>query len=295
MLQLLEISTNQNLHSVAWHFIACYASDFSEAAAAWERSISAARHAREAPAIDPGFCLVTDCDFILGNPLWAYATGLIERGEFARAMPLLLESREIFQRRESRYEMADSTGTLGMLAFMQGDLAGAHRYLREGVTIANDFNYQEMVGLWQPLLGLVILYEGNVLEAHQLLEASLRLCLELKDKHFLARIYTYLAELTLWEGKLDEAEDWLRQSLAYQADLRRITIYPVMQLWVAARLATAQQQYERAAALFGLADRMHSQIHDAIAGPMCDLAEAALATAQAELEPTLFAEGFTAG
>jgi predicted ATPase/transcriptional regulator with XRE-family HTH domain len=295
MLQLLESSSNQNLHSAAWHFVACYTPNFSEAATAWEKSITAARNARELPAIDPGFGLITDLDFILGTPLWAYATSLIERGAFASALPLLQESQALFQRRESRYEMADSIGTMGLLAFMQGNLAQARVQLQEAVTIAATFDYQEMVALWQPLLGLVILYEGDAVEARHLLDISLRLCLELKDKWFLVRIYTYLSEIALSEGKIEQSAQMLSTSLTYELEARRVTVYELARLWVAARLAAAQQQYTRAATLFGLAEQAHSQIHYAIAGPMRSMAEAALATVQAALEPTLFAAAFAAG
>ena len=66
-------------------------------------------------------------------------------------------------------------------------------------------------------------------------------------------------------------------------------------LFVAARLATAQQQYLRAATLFGLANQMHSQIHYAVGGPMCALADAALAMVCSALDPAVFAETFAAG
>ena len=87
--------------------------------------------------------------------------------------------------------MADSLGTSGRLALLQGDLAKAHALLHEAVTLARAFNYQEMLGNWQPLLGLVTLYGGDVPEARRLLEDSLRLCLDLKDRCFLARVCTY--------------------------------------------------------------------------------------------------------
>jgi len=64
---------------------------------------------------------------------------------------------------------------------------------------------------------------------------------------------------------------------------------------ISARLKTAQQQYERAVRLFGLAERMHSQIHDVIAGPLRALADAALATVRAALDPAVFAEAFATG
>ena len=295
LLHMLTLCPDQHLHSAAWHFIAAYATDFAERAAAWERSIACARAARNAPTLGPEFCLLADCDFILGTPLWAYATIQIEQGLFAQALPLLLESREIFQRRESRYELADSAGTLGLLALLQGDLAQAHTYLDEAVTTATAFNYQEMIGLWQPVLGIVTLYRGDLTAARRLLTASLRLAAELKDTNFQARICAYLAETELSEGLLDEADQWLRQSLAYPTAQRRHDVHEVARLWVAARLATAQQQYPRAATFFGLAEAIHCQINYAIGGPMRALADAALATVQAALEPAAFAEAFAAG
>ena len=72
-------------------------------------------------------------------------------------------------------------------------------------------------------------------------------------------------------------------------------MYEVMRLFIAARLATAQQQYRRAATLFGLAEQTHSQIHHVIAGPMRSLADAALATVRMALEPAIFAAAFTTG
>jgi hypothetical protein len=72
-----------------------------------------------------------------------------------------------------------------------------------------------------------------------------------------------------------------------------LTINDVTRLFVAARLATAQQQYVCAATLFGLAGQMHSQVHYAIAGPMRALADAALATAREALEPAVFTEAYS--
>ena len=128
-----------------------------------------------------------------------------------------------------------------------------------------------------------------------MLSESLHLCLELKDKFYLARVCAYLAEVDLWEGKLEEAEHWLARSLAYHADPHRLTVDQVQRLFVAARLATAQQRYPRAATLFGLADQMHSAIHNVIAGPMRDLADDALATVRAALDPAVFAAAFDTG
>jgi hypothetical protein len=82
--------------------------------------------------------------------------------------------------------------------------------------------------------------------------------------------------------------------MGYQVKLRWLSTEVVDCLWVAARLATAQQQFVRAATLFGLAEQVRLRIHYAVDGrrPQVD---AALATVQTTLEPAAFAEAFTAG
>jgi predicted ATPase len=294
MLQLLEICTNQYLHCAAWYFIAWFASDFSAAAAAFERSITAARRARE-EVIDPGFCLLADCDFILGNALWAYALTMIEQGKFAQALPLLMESRSIFQRRQSGYEVADSIGALGRLAFLQGDLVQAHTHLQEAVSIATAFNYRDMMGFLQPLLAITTLYSGDLSEAQRLLLESLSLCLELKDKVYLARVSLFQADLALWQGEVGEAEQRLRTSLHYHNDPQKIAIDKVELLLTAARIATAQQRYQHSALFFGHVNQISNRLGYVYAGPMRSLADTALATVQVALEPAAFAEAFAAG
>lgn len=295
MLQLSKLCPILHLQAAAWYWVACYATDFAEAAVAYERSIITARRACEGPPLGPEFCLVADGGFLLGNHLWAYALALIERGEFAQALPLLKESQAIFRQRESRYEMADSLGTLGFLAFLQGDLAQAQAQLYEAVTLAAAYNYQEMVGLWQPLWGLVTLHRGDAQEAKRVLDESLRLCLQLKDRNFLARICTYQAEVALQGGELAQAAAWLQESQAYAAATGSGNAYEILRIWVAARLATAQRDFARAAALFGLADAAHSRIHYAIEGTPRIRAGAALTAVQAALEPATFAEAFVTG
>jgi ATP/maltotriose-dependent transcriptional regulator MalT len=254
-----------------------------------------ARAPGEAPGLGAEFCLFTDRTFGLASPLEKYAVYLIDQGEVARAAPVAMESLALFRMRGIPNGIGDCLGSLGRIALLQGDLAGAHRLFQEVMTIAISFNLRPTQSEWQPLLGLVMLYRGDVPEARRLLSESLRLCLELKNKFFLARVYTYLAELALWEGEIEQAEHWLAQSLEHLVEPHRVTIFQVMRLLVAARLAMAQQQYERAATLFGLADQMHRQLHYAIAGPMRTLADAALASVRAALDPAVFAEAFTAG
>ena len=292
---LLEVCPYETLHAAFWSFEAAHSADLADSSAALERAMACARAAREAPGLGPEFCLFTDRDFMLGHILGAYAARLIEHGEYARAAPLLMESAQIYQARGSRWEMADCLGKVGRLALLQGDLKKARVLLHEALTLARTFNYQWEVGDLQPFLGIVTLYEGDAPEARRLLEDSLRLCLDLNDRAYLARVSAYLAETALSEGDLNEAEQWLARRLAYDADARRNDITQVEFLLVAARLATAQAAYLRAAALFGLAEVVRSQMRYEPAGPVRRLADTALATVRASLDPARFAEAFTAG
>jgi tetratricopeptide (TPR) repeat protein len=227
LMELLPVCPDKLQHASVWHFTAYYADDLPQAASAWELSIVLARAASEPSGLGRKFGVVTDRDFVLGNSIWAYARCLIEHGEFARALPLLKESLEIFQRRGSGYEIVDSLGTLGRLALLQGDLAQAHKLLNEAVTIAADFNYQQRLGDLQSLLGLVILYGGDMTEARRLLSESLNRCLAQKHTVPLARVCSFLAETALCEGEIDETEQWLRQSLAYHANPQQVRIEQV--------------------------------------------------------------------
>ncbi|MFN8491768.1 MAG: helix-turn-helix domain-containing protein [Caldilineaceae bacterium] len=295
VMALLADCPYQLVHATAWHFFAVLAPDFAQAAAAWERALVFGRAAGAAPGLGPEFGVLAEPVFVLGNVLWAYATALIEQGKFVRATALTLESRDLFQTRGNRYEVVDSLGNLGRLALLQGDLTQAFVHLEEAVNIATTFNYQEGLGLLQPLFAIVTLYLGNAPEARRLLHECLHLCTELKDKFFLARVTICLAETALGEGKLDESREWLAQSLGYQPQFQRATLYEIERLWVAARLATAQQRCQQAATLFGLADQIHSQVHYAVAGPMRELADAALAAVRTRLGQEEFDRTFASG
>lgn len=297
MMQLLESCSNQLLQAAAWGSLASALPSAAQAAAL-ERAIALGRTSTGADA-DLAFSAATDRDFLLSTHLMSYAVLQLNRGEVPQATALATEALLLNRQQENHYGNSSAIGNclavLGCIAFLQGDLSKAHRYFQEVITIAATFNYPTMRCEWQPLLGLITLYMGNAEEAQRLLREGISFCLEQQEKYFLARNYTYLAETALTTGSLAEAEQWLAQSVACHAAPRQITLDEVERLLIAARLATAQQQYERAATLFGLAEQAQSQIHHMIGGPMRALADAALTTTQTALEPAAFAEAFAAG
>jgi ATP/maltotriose-dependent transcriptional regulator MalT len=295
VMQLIETCTDNLLRAFAWSLIAGTISDVAQATAATERAIALARAASEAPGLGTEFGAIADRDFVLAAYLCGYATSLVEQGEIDRASPIAAESLELARARGDRWGIGDGLGMLGRLALLQGDLVEAQRLFHEAVSIAKSLNNPSMQCAWQPFLGLVTLYGGDAAEARQLLNESLHLALDLKNTFFLAQICTYLAETALWTGEVEQAAHWLAQSLVYQAAPRRITRDEIDLLLVAARLATAQGDYRRAAMLFGVSEQAHSHIHYVYAGPVHAQADAALKSVRAALSPALFAEAFSAG
>ncbi|MCE7986684.1 MAG: NACHT domain-containing protein [Caldilinea sp. CFX5] len=295
IMALTEGCAYKILQASTWCFVAWTTADHRQAAVHIEQGIALADAQEDGLAPGPEFGAIADRDFALATHLWGYAVFLFNHGEIGRSASIITQSLQRYRQRGNRTGIGECLGMLGRLALLQGDLTQAHNLFQEVVTIATSVNYTAMQCEWQSLLAITILYGGDTAEAQRLLNESLRRCLDQKNTILLAQICIHLAEVALWEGEIAPAEQWLAQSVAYHLDQQKVTIYEVERLWVAARLATAQQQSLRAATLFGLADQAHSQIHYAIAGPMRALADAALATVQTALEPAIFAEAFAAG
>jgi tetratricopeptide (TPR) repeat protein len=279
----------------AWLQIGFRSGGVEGGGAAWERAIACARAAREEAATGPEFGVVSDRDFVLATPLWAYADMLVEHGAFERAANLLAESVAVFRTRGNGFNMADNLGAEGRLALLQGDVERASTLLRESVTLGEALNYRWALGAYQSSLGLATLYRGQVPQARRLLADSLRICRDLNSEFFLTRVCAYLAEVALWEGDAETAERWLAQSLAYPTDRPLGMMDQIERVLVAARLAAAQGAYLRAASLFGLAHELRRGIHYELAGPARQLADAALSSVRAALAPADFAEAFAAG
>jgi predicted ATPase/transcriptional regulator with XRE-family HTH domain len=283
IIELMAVCPSTQLQAVAWHFLA----------QSHEETARAFALAREMEELGPEFS--GDADFVLAGIQAGYAVSLFYQGEVAEATALALDSLHRFRRRGNQEFMAECLGILAELALLQGELTEAFAYIQEAITIGTAHNLRIVPAEWTWLLGRIMLYRGDATEARRLLEENLSLCLEIKNTFYLAQVCIGLAETSLWEEELEQAAGWLEQSLAYHPAPQRITAAELQQLWVAARLATAQGEHLRAATLFGLAEAVHRQIHHIYRGPMLPLVEAALATVRAALDPVVFADAFAAG
>ncbi|MEZ4866281.1 MAG: BTAD domain-containing putative transcriptional regulator [Caldilineaceae bacterium] len=294
--QLEQTSLEPLLRAAAWFYLANATPDPHEAGRGFDLCLTLLDQAATLPGPGTEFCFFADRTSLLAMTYFRYALRLIdETGAYDHAEKLANKSLRLFEGMGNHDMIAYPLGALGHLALLRGDLARAHRLLQEAVLVASAVGNRMSLGDWQPKLGIVTFYLGDAPTARQILHDSLRLWLDLKNNVFLARIYGYLAEIALTEGAREEAAHAVAQSMVYQARLRWLSTEVVDCLWVAARLAAAQQQYEQAATRFGLAEQVRRKVHyhgNAVMRPAVD---AALAAVQAALESATFAEAFAAG
>ncbi|MCB0182720.1 MAG: hypothetical protein KDE31_00565, partial [Caldilineaceae bacterium] len=283
------------LRVAAWVWIARAAADFAQATVAWQKAIAFARVAQGPPEIGHEFGVISDQGFMLSAPTGTYATRLIEHGDFAQADALLREALSASEARGYLSGTGATLGTLGRLALLQGDLPQAHALLQKAVLTIKSSYHLSVLAKIQPLLALVVLYQNDTIEARRLLVESLAVWRIIGEKQYLAQLSIYLAETALWEGHLAEGEAWLAQALAYQVDPRRLGMALINCLLVAARLAVARQQFQKAATLFGAAEQVRADAQRTLVAPVRAQVDAGLATVQAALDPVTFAAAFAAG
>lgn len=299
LVALQEASANHCLRAIAWRCMGVATADYARAITLWEQCIRLLRQSSSAAegstVVVEGYCVYADRTYQLAFALFRYAIRLIDAGEYDAAEQISTESLTLFRRQQNRDFIVYPLGNLGRLALLRGDLTQARLLIQEAIATARTIG--NVMGLldWLPRLGVVTLYSGNVDLARQLLHESLQLSRTITSAMYLAWSYTYLAETALWQGEHDQAAQWLAQALTYHANPRWVRTELVDCLWVAARLATAQQQYQRAATLFGLVAQVGQRIRYAPVAPVRSLVNAALATVQAALEPAAFAEAFATG
>lgn len=295
LVQLLDESSHQSLRAVGYRLIAVSTSDFTQATTVWEKGLLLARAAATSPSKGDLFCVFADGIYQLAFALIRYAIRLIDVGDLAQAARLSREGLQLLQMQGNRDFIAFGYGNLGRLALLRGEIDQARHFLQEAVTIAATVGNRLALADWQPRLAIVMLYAGDAPAARRLLTESLSLCTGLRGDLVLGRVYTYLAEIALWEGDLHEAAQWLAQSVEHYAKPRWIRLELVECFWVAARLASAQQQFVRAVTLFGVAEQVGRQIQYVYAGPMRTQVDAVLATVHEALGADLFAKALAAG
>lgn len=293
--RLLQDCPYLQLHATAWSFRVWTTDDVEQAFAFQERGIELARASSHSPSLGAEYGAMADGEFVLAVHLWGYAASLTDQGRTHSAAAPANEALRIFEMRGIRTGVCESLGVLGSQALYHGAISQAHTYFREATAITNTLNYGTTQHDWQAALAVTHIYQGNFAEARRLLALSFRRFSEQKNTVVLAQIYTDLADVALWEGEVAEAEDSMAQCLTLQGTARRFTVPLLVQVLLAGRLATAQEDYRRAAMIFGFGNQAQRRMGIEYPGPLRAPADAALVVLRSTLDPQEFVDAFAEG
>jgi predicted ATPase/DNA-binding SARP family transcriptional activator len=282
------------LRAHAFFVISSSRRDATQSATLNAQAIHLLRQAASAEPLPAEFCLYSEPASFLAYLLSRQGRMLCNGGEYTQATTYFLESLAIFRAINNRSLIFYPLGNLGYLALKQGDLAQAQPLLREAAELVQTVGDTLGIFQWQPLLALLKLYQGDWAEAWRLLHVCL-VDTDLRHTHLPRKAQAVAALLKLAQGEFEEAAAFLQVSMSNYYHHRQIRPELVDGLFTAARLAAAQQQWVRAATLFGLAEHLRVEIRHNLDAPLYPWVEAALATVRGALEPEVFVEAFAVG
>ena len=179
-------------------------------------------------------------------------------GRYGEAQKYLEESLAIARRIDDKRRVAVALQPLGMAHLGQGNLATARRYLEEAMASAETLGEPYEIAAALNALGQLCRVESNLHEAGRLYEKFLALARELQDHEFIAAGLLNLAMLAIGSGAAERSRQLLLEALAIAEEIGSKAAGQSV-LEVAAGLASARQEAERAARLYGAAEAQAAQ------------------------------------
>jgi len=219
-----------------------------------------------------------------------------EQGDSATAWVRLTESLAIYRELGYASSIAENLNMLAEVAILDEDGARAEALLAESRAIEQrEHADPHQIGTTLLYLGHAAQLRGAYDRAAQLHHESLECFQAFGDQHFgLPLAYHGLGETALGQGRLDEAARYLAQGLALSQTLGD----QANMSWCLAGLGSAAalgEEPERAARLWGAAERLRQAIGCRSAPAARATYERALAIARAQLGEEAFAAAWAAG
>jgi tetratricopeptide (TPR) repeat protein len=219
-----------------------------------------------------------------------------EQNDTATATAQLDECLALFRRLDDSNALAQTLNTLAEVAIMEEDPARAEALLAESRSAGQRTPNPKEAGLVWTLnhLGHAAQLRGDYDDAMQFHKESLALFLEHGDNWLHYYALHDMGQIALAQRRLDKATDWLGQALR----LSRALDDAARQAWCLAGLGSAaglDEEPERAARLWGAAERLREALGCRPAPAARATYERALAAARAELGEEAFAAAWAAG
>jgi tetratricopeptide (TPR) repeat protein len=137
---------------------------------------------------------------------------MIRQGEGERCTPLLEASRRIYRMLKDEEGLASVYGSLGVIAWMQGDLQGAHAHLLNALHFAEKTENTRLLASVYNNLANVLEQRGNIHEARRLYRAYIQMARHHRDLLQEARGWLNLASNTLVQERYMDSVDELKKA-----------------------------------------------------------------------------------
>jgi predicted ATPase/class 3 adenylate cyclase len=203
-------------------------------------------------------------------------------GRYKDASAYLEESLSIAREISDKPMVAIVLQPLGMAALGEGDPARARRHLEEALVLARENGNKRQIAAALNALAQLTRLEGNLEQAEPLYANVLALARELGDRESIAFALLNLAMASIGRRCADSARQLLLEALAIADDIGSM---PAKQsvLEVSSGLGALNEDWERAALLFGAAEAQAAQtglhrdpVDEAFLAPLVDRVRASV-------------------
>jgi predicted ATPase/class 3 adenylate cyclase len=189
-----------------------------------------------------------------GRALWVAGQISALTARYAEARSLLEESLRIARSQRDRAMEARVLNVLALALMGQGDSAGAAEQCERALDIAREMGDERRIAMASNALAQIRRLEGDLDRAERLYLEALALSRKLAHREMECIVLLNLAMVAISRGDGDGAVEPLRRVIAFVEETR--TPQAMQSVFeVAAGLAALRGEWERAAGLFGTAER----------------------------------------
>ncbi len=186
--------------------------------------------------------------------LWVAGQISALTARYAEAQPLLEESLKIARSQRDRAMEARVLNVLALSLMGQGDSAGAAEQCERTLTIAREMGDERRIAMASNALAQIRRLEGDLARAEALYLDALALSRKLGNREMECIVLLNLAMVAVSRGDDASAVDPLRQVVVFVEETKSPQAMQSL-FEVAAGLAASRGEWERAARLFGAAER----------------------------------------
>ena len=230
---------------------------------------------------------IADCLNGLGNTS-------ISQGNYDSARAFYAESIIIRKELDDKWGVARLLGNLGLLAYLQVDYIQARSIHLESIALFRELQDDESVANELVQLGDVVRCQGELSAANSLYEESAAIFKELKDHWGLAYAMMGIADVAFEQGDFSVAFSFYRDCLTrFQKGADHNGIPFVLESCAALELV--KHRPEKAARIFGAADKLRKSTNSPLPLPNHPAYQKNLTILHQQLDPSMFAAAWANG